>query len=267
MLDFVQRLKQKMKKSQENPTIRFVDFIICGIQKGGTSALDKYLRDHPEICMANKKELHYFDREDNFRKGLPVYADYHSSFFPLKSHKLFGENTPVYMYWQNAPKRIWEYKPEMKLIILLRNPIARAYSHWNMQRIKSKEQLSFLDAIHKEQERCIDPLSPQNRLFSYIRRGFYVEQLQRLWKYFPLEQTLILKSEDLKNYPSKILGEVYDFLGVNQLEAIKNKSVHTLPYESEMSSEERRFLINIFEDEIHNLERILDWNCSEWLSK
>ena len=79
-----------------------VDFIICGTQKGGTTALDAYLRRHPAIGLAGAKEVHFFDNEDAFRDGRPNYDVYHSAFPSSPSHQLIGEATPIYMYWYDA---------------------------------------------------------------------------------------------------------------------------------------------------------------------
>lgn len=127
-----------------------IDFVISGTQKGGTSALDAYLREHPEICMADKKEVHYFDNEDFYCYEQLGYLNYHSFFSPNESHKILGEATPIYMYWYDAPKHIWQYNSNMKLIAILRNPIERAYSHWNMERSRGADKLSFWDALISE---------------------------------------------------------------------------------------------------------------------
>ena len=148
-----ERLRRKVKEVL--PFGRKVDFAICGTQKGGTSALDAYLREHPEICMADVKEVHFFDTEKHFAREAINYSKYHSFFTPQKSHKILGEATPVYMYWPNAPQRLREYNPRMKLIILLRNPIERAYSHWNMQRTRGIDKLPFWDAIREEKPKVL----------------------------------------------------------------------------------------------------------------
>ena len=145
-----------------------IDFIICGTQKGGTSALDAYLRRHPEICMAISKEVHFFDNEKAFCDGLPDYSLYHSFFSPQPSHKLVGEATPVYMYWRDATRRIWQYNPNIKLIVVLRNPIDRAYSNWNMERLRNRDTVAFWEAIQNEEERCREALPYQHRIYSYI---------------------------------------------------------------------------------------------------
>lgn len=256
---------------------RIVDFIICGTQKGGTTALDAYLREHPNICMANlkgdpngggAKEVHFFDRESNFIGNKPSYSSYHHCFSPEKSHQFIGEATPIYMYWYNVPRRIWEYNPNIKLIVLLRNPIDRAYSHWNMERSRNKENLSFWDAIQNEQERCREALPFQHRVYSYVDRGFYLEQLRRLWLYFPKNQILILKHEYLKHQPEQALRDVCEFLGVDLFSNIKVKNVHSRPYQStKMSQKERAYLKSIFEYEIRSIERVLGWDCNDWLTK
>src|SRR5262245_65414495 len=93
-----------------------IDFVSCGTQKGGTSVLDVYLRGHPRICMAEKKEVHFFDNEDAFSNGTPDYSQYHSVFKPTAPCQIFGEATPIYMYWRDAPRRMWQYNASLKLI-------------------------------------------------------------------------------------------------------------------------------------------------------
>jgi len=242
-----------------------VNFIICGAQKSGTTALDSYLRQHADICMAPRKEVHFFDHEENFLDNNLDYSGYHSVFNRESSHRLVGESTPVYMYWHDAPKRIWQYNSDIKLIVLLRNPIDRAYSSWNMLFSENRESLSFWEAIQTESERCREALPYQHRLYSYIDRGFYLEQLRRLWRFFPREQVLVLKSEELRENSTEIIQKVFDFLGIEALPKMKFKNKHSTPYVSTMSKREKDYLISIFEYEIKALERVLGWDCSDWL--
>jgi len=115
-----QRIRRRIKTIRASN--RKVDFVIAGMQKGGTTALDRYLRMNPQVCMANKKEVHFFDNEKLFRGDRPNYAIYHS-FFDLKpQHQILGEASPIYMYWRNAPNRLWKYNPKMKILLILRNP-------------------------------------------------------------------------------------------------------------------------------------------------
>jgi hypothetical protein len=242
-----------------------VDFIICGTQKGGTTALDAYLRSHSKICMAEGKEVHFFDNEDVFSVLHPDYSLYHAAFSPSPTHRLIGEATPIYMYWYDAPRRMWEYNPQLKIIVLLRNPIERAYSQWNMARAAGDDDLPFLEAIKSERTRCRQALPNQHRFFSYVDRGFYSEQLRRLWTFFPPEQVLILKSEDLRHSPAETLQKVCAFLEVDTLPKIKPLDIHSRPYTCSISRLESDFLRSIFEFEIRCLERMLNWDCSHWL--
>lgn len=264
----MRRTAEKIKRKIETllPFTRTVGFVICGTQKGGTTALDAYLREHPEVCMAVRKEVHYFDNEEYFSNGKPDYSKYHAFFSPKKTHKVLGEATPIYMYWNESPKRILQYNPEMKIIIILRNPIERAYSHWNMERSRNADNLPFRDAIETEIERCREALPYQHRVFSYIDRGHYLDQLRKIWACFPREQVLILKNEYLKLSPNGTLNQVADFLGIAQFNKIEGKDVHSRPYVSSMSKEERNFLKSIFDPEIKQLEAELQWDCSDWLS-
>ena len=91
-------------------------------------------------------------------------------------------------------ERIRHYNPQIKLVILLRNPIDRAFAHWNMQRFKDREPLDFLDALKEEPRRIAQPLSIESRRFAYVDRGFYSAQLDRVFNFFPRPQVRLLSS-------------------------------------------------------------------------
>ncbi len=255
-------LKSFFKK--EKP---LVNFIICGAQKSGTTALHAYLSEHPDIFMPDKKELHFFDDEKNFTSRKPNYSNYHANFSTKKSHGICGESTPIYMYWHAAPRRIYDYNSKMKFIVLLRNPIDRAFSHWNMERLRNADNLPFWEALQQEAERCREALPFQHRVFSYADRGHYLEQLRRLWMYFPENQILIIKSDDLKKNLTKTLSTIYEFLGVRDVRMELKDDIHALRYADKISLRERQYLKSVFEFEIRNLERVLHWDCSDWLKE
>jgi len=245
-----------------------VNFLIAGTQKGGTSALDLYLREQPQICMADHKEVHFFDRDRYFPEGTgPDYSFYHQFFSPRAPDRVVGECTPVYMYWRDAPRRIWQYNPDMKLIFILRNPIFRAFSHWNMQRQKTRDLLPFWLAIRTESERCRDVLPLQSKVFSYIDRGLYFQQLQRCWAHFPKTQTLVLRCEELKTSPRDALNKVCSFLGVEMLDVVQEKDVNSRPYVNSMAKSDWLYLRGIFEPDIRALEGALEWDCTDWLTE
>jgi hypothetical protein len=243
-----------------------VGFLVAGVQKAGTTALDVYLREHPELCLPDRKELHFFDTNRNFAADAVDYGPYHAAFNPGPQHRLLGEVTPAYLYWPKAVERVARYNPAMKIIVLLRNPVTRAFSHWNMSRKIRGEPLGFLDAVRAEPARRRElPLKTAKR-FTYIERGLYVEQLQRLWRHFPVAQTLIFKSEELLAEPNAVLARIAAFLEIAPFAPVAGKVVSARKYKAQMSEEERRYLIEVYTDEIRELERMLGWDCSAWLA-
>jgi len=244
-----------------------VDFLIVGAQKSGTTALYQYLRQHPIINMSKVKEIHFFDNEKNFENQNVPYDKYHE-FFPQIFHpNLWGEATPIYMYWNNSIERIWKYNPNIKLIVLLRNPMERAYSHWNMECDRDAESLSFFEAIKNEETRTQKALPFKHRVFSYVDRGFYVEQLRNIYRYFPKKQVLVLKYESLKKDYEQTLLSICNFLEIEKHEFKELKNIHSRKYKQKISLEEYNFLRNIFIHDIEHLEKTLNWDCSEWKKK
>ena len=147
------------------------------------------------------------------------------------------------MYWEPVPARMREYNPDMKIIVVLRNPVMRAYSHWNHERQAGREPLPFHEALLAEPERAQKLHPRQLRRYSYIDRGFYTRQLQRLWQHFPLAQTLVLKTDDLRGHPNEVLSEVARFLGIASFPPIPVRTVHAREYARPMNVVERSYLI------------------------
>ena len=240
-----------------------VDFVIGGTQKGGTSALDSFLRQHPQICMPEtKKELHFFDREADDTD----YKKYHANFKP-KQQRVIGEASPIYMYWETAPYRIWKYNPKMKWILALRNPVERAFSAWNMETKRGKEKLSFADAIEKEPERCREALPLQHRVYSYTDRGFYAHQVRRLFNIFGKDNCLVLLNQELRNDHKKTLRRVFEFLGVESSFVPPEASVFEQEYSIQIDNQLRSRLIDIFYFDIKELEKLLGHDLSGWYGK
>lgn len=240
-----------------------LDFLIVGSQKSGTTALDQYLREHSEVEMGVKKELHFFDN-DSFFMNRVNYDDYHKNFLSNKI-KIKGESTPIYMYWNPSIPRIYEYNPNIKIIAILRNPITRAFSHWNMERDRDADSELFSIAIRKENDRCRASLPLQHRVYSYTDRGFYSEQIRRIWRFFPKKQTLFIKHDDLKNKPLKVLQNIAIFLDIPPFEQFEEKNIHSRPYINTLSDDDYKFLHDLYYEEIKTIERMLNWDCSEWL--
>jgi len=190
-----------------------VAFIIAGVQKGGTTALFDHLGDAPELSLSREKEVHFFDDEAR-DWARPDYADYHAAFAAFDGRPR-GEATPIYLYWPNSLERIAAYNPAMRLIVVLRDPVERAWSHWRMEYARGAEARPFAWCIRQGRQRLFDA-EPWgfHRDLSYVERGFYGEQMTRLLGLFPREQVLVLRAEDLRGDPASALARVREFLGV-----------------------------------------------------
>lgn len=244
-----------------------VNFLIGGTQKGGTTALDTYLRRHPQLQLANSKEVHFFDNDQYFTSAKPDYDWYHSHFCNLQSTAIRGESTPIYMYWKSSAERIHRYNAAMKIILLLRNPIERAYSHWNMEYQRGNETLPFYDAIVNEAARCSSsPDGRQHRVYSYVDRGFYSRQIKNLLSFFPSTSIHIVKSEFLRDQPDQCLKEICAFLGIPHLSNTSPLRAHQIGYPRPMEGREWSYLHSIFQDEINALAKMLGWDCQSWLA-
>jgi hypothetical protein len=240
-----------------------LNFIVAGAQKSGTTALHYFLQKHADITLGDQQEMHFFDDEELFSRPVD-YAALHCHFAPMRATTIAGECTPSYLYWKPAAERIWKYNPDIKLLVLLRNPIDRAFAHWNMQRFKGRESLDFIAAVNAEKNRIAQPLSLESRLFSYVDRGFYSEQLERFLKFFPREQLKVIKFEAFRNQQQEALNSICEFLGVKPLGRVRSKDKNIVPYEREMTLDERGYLYEIFADEIVRVEQLLEWDCSDW---
>lgn len=240
-----------------------LDFILAGAQKSGTTALHYFLEKHPRITMGDQEEMHFFDDDDLFSATVD-YDLLHRHFRPVARSTIAGECSPSYLYWKPAAERIWNYNPQVKLLVLLRNPVERAFAHWNMQRFKGREPLDFLDAVKEEKSRIAGAPPREARRFAYVDRGFYVQHLERFFRFFSREQMMIIKFEKFRQEQRETLDSIFSFLGVKPLPSFRSKDRNVVPYQRAMNWEERVFLYNIFADDIATLEQLLGWDCSDW---
>jgi hypothetical protein len=203
--------------------------LVIGAQRAGTSSLYKYLEGHPLLLASLRKETEYFS--GHYRRGE---AWYRAHFASRARHALLArrhgrpaiafEATPYYLFHPLAPERAAALTPGAKLVVLLRDPVERAWSHYQHEARRGQEPLSFADALAAEPERLAveeqrladDPLSKGVRLnrYSYAAKGRYAEQLERWLAHFPRSQLLVLRTEDLFATPRQVLGEIQRFLDV-----------------------------------------------------
>jgi len=240
-----------------------LDFIVAGAQKCGTTALHYFLEKHPDIALPDKQELHFFDNEDVFAKE-PDYKLLHDSFHPRSSWLVAGESTPVYIYRPQVIERIWNYNKAIKLIVILRNPVLRAFSHWNMQRERGFDDLDFLAAIKEEKNRLKEASPLQSRRFAYIDRGLYSKQLKSVFRIFRRDQVKVIKFEDFRNDQVRVMNAIFTFIRVRALRKLRSKERNVIPYARKITGQERRYVYRLFQQDIADLERLLNWDCSDW---
>lgn len=194
-------------------------FLIIGAQKGGTTSLHEYLIEHPLVSPPSTKEVHYFDHAYHRGPGW-----YRAHFSPAdRWGEITGESTPYYLFHPLVPERVARDLPESKLIVILRNPIDRAFSHHNHERALGYEELRFEEAIAREfdrlegeEERISEDRyrSFSHQHHSYLSRSRYAEQLERWFLHIDRDRFLILCSEELFEDPGKALREAQQFLGL-----------------------------------------------------
>lgn len=207
-------------KSGQTST-RLVDFMIVGAQKAGTSALARFLSQHPTVAMASR-EGHIFDSPDYSSDWTPeeIDARYARRIARQPTTVACGESTPIYLFFPDVAAELRRYNPALKVIAILRDPVERALSHYAMERGRGNERRPLWLALLTERRRlrrCRDPRNPASaaRRHSYRTRGLYSGQLRNLFAVFPRHQVLVLRSEDLLRRHNETLENVFAFLGVS----------------------------------------------------
>ena len=204
---------------------------IGGAQKSGTTSLHFLLDNHPDLFFPKEpQEIHFFDIDRNYRKGLEFYEAY---FRHWQGEPVIAQTSPLYLYEPQVPERIYQYNPQAKFIFILRNPVERAYSHYWHSVKYGHEIRNFEKAIALEKSRLSRSPSAR-RKYSYVDRGRYSEQIKRFLQFFPPEQILTLLFDDLKQDPQGVYRACGDFLEVDwqgfipqSTEEVKNQ--HRIP--------------------------------------
>lgn len=202
-----------------------IGFLIGGVQKGGTTALAHYLAAHPGIALPRRKEAHVFDAGDFDDAWTPAQVD--ARFAPCfdgdgDGHgdaRLHGDATPLTVYHPRLVERVARYNPGMRWLLLLRDPVERAISHYFMERGRGAEPLGLAAAVLAEPGRLrghADDWTPHSplRTWSYVDRGRYARQLDVLFRHFDRGQVLLLRSGDLAARPADTVARALDFLGL-----------------------------------------------------
>ena len=202
-------------------------FMIVGAQKAGTSALAQFLDAHPEIGMSSRKEVHLFDAPEYSRDWTPAKIDERyrphfaqGRFTGLPGETVLGEATPVYLFLRDVPAELRRYNPDLKVVVLLRDPVERAISHYYMERGRGGEGRPLWQALLLEPFRLLGSRDPRHsdsaqRVHSYRARGLYSGQLRRLYRVFDRDRVLVVRAEDLLGSHDAVMRQVFGFLDVS----------------------------------------------------
>lgn len=260
-------------------------FIIIGVQKGGTTSLYEYLLQHPKIIAPKEKELHYFDNY-NETSDKEYLSKFPSEYF---NNKISFEATPRYIYFPETAKKINAYNPKMKFIVVLRDPVERAFSAWNMYKQMSE------DKVQVEKSRLHELSNPTDKNHTYfyankfpefekwvdfemsnefpadltepsiIKRGYYKTQIDEYLKYFNEDAFLFLDFDEFKKDVPACLGEISEFLNIKPFTDLKMnlspKNKRT--YDSVLNDKTYNKLLKHFQEKNKGLKEIvkldLDW--------
>lgn len=204
------------------------DFVVLGAQKCGTTALYHCLAQHPRIRMpAGKEETHYFNK--HYLRGDGWYLNHFPVKLPFSKGKnsriVVGDSTPCYIFTPSVPLKLSQFLPDAKFIVIFRDPVERALSHYFHNIRKGHETLSLQAAFEAEAERLAgeqerifsDPnyYSPIYNHFSYCNRGLYRNQIDAWLKYFPLERFKFIRSDRFSRNSQETMNDVWNFLNLD----------------------------------------------------
>jgi len=201
----------------------FPNFLCIGAPKSGTTSLYDVLKQHKDVFLPTFKEPHFFDSNKSWNKGVEWYQ---SSYYAKASHQCVGDFTPTYLSNNLAPGRIRKVLGnQVKFVVILRNPIDRAYSHYLHTKRDQHENLSFIEALEEEEQRLHKYRKENDHIgmirFAYQEQGMYAKQLERYFKLFDRGQFYITTFDNFVSKQEQVIKEVCAFLGLQDQEGMQ----------------------------------------------
>ena len=203
------------------------NFLVIGAAKAGTTSIYHYLKQHPQVFLPACKEPRFFAFEEetlNYRAAdgmeprinttsITHLRDYQQLFDGVTAETAIGDISPIYLYSKKAPENIKRYIAGARMIVLLRDPVDRAFSNYVYMLMRGMEPCkSFEEALDAEQRRIAENWAP---LYHYRERGFYHSQLSAYYRLFRSDQIRIYLFEELKHSPRQVCRDIFLFLGID----------------------------------------------------
>ena len=241
----------------------------AGVQKAGTTSLFAPFREHPELVTPNIKEPHFFD-DESLDWNAPDCRRLHACFPDSPVSGLRVDVTPISLFRLPSLGRIRDDNPAARLVLLFRDPIERAWSHWCVEYARGAESRPFAEAIRDGRKRLGgDRLSPSWRVYSYVERGLYTEQAERALALFPRTSILWLRSQDLLDRHRDVLATISEFLGIGPFPDNGPRREFrraNIPYPSELTARDIDFLAELFRDDVVRFAALTGLEVGDWLT-
>ena len=257
------------------PLRRLPDFVIIGAQKSGTTSLYDFVVKHPAIISAAQKETEYFSRRYKFgemwyRSNFPTSLSRYHLYKKTDERPISGEATPNYLFYPFVPGRMKKTLPDVKLVVILRNPVDRAFSQYHHTVRMGRETREFEAAVKQEVARRVrtetavqDPNFAVDYRHAYLGNGVYADRLENWFKHYERNRFLILATEDLRKTPQRTLDQVFDFLEVAPFQVKNIRDLNVGSYKT-MNKNTRKCLVEYFKPHNEKLYRLLkrsfDWD-------
>ena len=251
------------------------DFLVIGAKRCGTTSLYQHLPEHPCISKSPHDNMGFFN--DNFHLGVNWYKSFFPTTFTRKKIKSkFGnflafDVTTKYMEEESTANNVYQTKPNMKIIIILRNPVDRAYSQYHLSVRQTAERRSFEDVVEENMNRLNKESHEHYKIkpkFSakednYLKKGLYALQLRYWLKIFPRENILIVSTEEFESNQQIIYNKIFEFLNISKFEVKNTKKMEKGNYPPR-KSETRNLLLDYFRSHNHELFELInikfDWD-------
>ena len=245
------------------------DFLVIGAKRCGTTSLFYHLPEHPCISKSPHDNMGFFN--DNFHLGVNWYKSFFPTIFTRNKIKSeFGnflafDVTTTYMEEESTANNVYQIKPNMKIIVILRNPVDRAYSQYHLNLREKAEKRSFEDAMEENMNELNKESYERYEIkpkFSveennYLKKGLYAQQLRHWLNIFPMESMLILSTDEFESNQQVIYNKIFEFLNISQFEVKNTEKMEKGSY-PQMKSETRSLLLDYFRSHNNELFKLIN---------